>query len=825
MGFDVFINYRTADTAFGAAATYEFLAERLGKDRVFLDNQSLAPGADYPSSLRTALESAQLLLVLIGPAWLTAGPAASEPPIARERDWVRYEIRRSLARGIPIVPVLLDGTALPDAAMLPTDVRRLVHHQTIQVRHQHFAADLRLLAERVTDLVPGARRTDGQLVPRQVPAGCGSLIGREPELIRLGALVGEARPGRAKVAVISGTAGVGKTALAVHWSHQAAEHFPDGALYLDLHGYGTESPLSPAEALAHLLRSLGVERPELIGPVEERAARYRSVLSRKKVLVLLDNARSVAQVRLLVPGGGESAVLITSRHRLGGLAVHHAVERVSLSPLDPETAVVLLRTIIGDRVGADPDAARSLATLCSNLPLALRIAAEPAANRPGLPLRELVENLTDERTRLSVLDSGDPYSAVRSVFAWSYQELDESSATTFRTLGVHPGHTFDIRAVLAATGRTSREVRDAMKTLTDAYLVTDLGSGRYSMHDLLRVYAAEIAGERPDERHGTLERLFDHYLHTAEHADRVLTPHRFRIPLDGNPGSALPIGDAAGAREWFDRERENLVALCRIDDSALDGRRWQLAFVLRGYFYLSKHLDAWVDTHTHALAAGLRAGDRRGQAVTRNNLGMALVADGRLDEALSHYQEAESLFAAEGDEHGVSNALANQAAVFRRQGRYEEAIGNQRRALAHYELSGAKRNAGITLRSMARVHVDAGRFEDAVRCADEAVSTALGLGQDLDIAQAFTVLALAHHRAGQAALAAIAAHQAIDSSRRCGSRHEEARAAYQLGSLAAEAGEIEDARHWWRIARDRYRELGSAEAERVVAELTAIPDP
>ncbi len=823
MGFDVFINYRTADTAFGAAATYEFLAERLGKDRVFLDNQSLAPGADYPRSLRTALESAQLLLVLIGPTWLTAGSTASEPPIARERDWVRYEIRRALERGIPIVPVLLDGTALPAAALLPADIRHLVHLQTMQVRHQHFAADLRLLADRVLDLVPDAGRTDGRHVPRQVPAGCGSLIGRDQELIRLGALVGEAQE-RAKVAVISGTAGVGKTALALHWSHQAAAHFPDGQLYLDLHGYGTESPLSPAEALAHLLRSLGVERPELIGHDEERAGRYRSVLSRKKVLVLLDNARSVAQVRLLVPGGGESAVLITSRHRLGGLAVHHAVERVSLSPLDPGNAMVLLRTIIGDRVGAEPGAARSLAALCSNLPLALRIAAEPAASRPGLPLRELVENLTDEQTRLSVLDSGDPYSAVRTVFAWSYQELDESTATTFRTLGVHPGHTFDIRAVLAATRRTSREVRDAMKVLTDACLVTDLGSGRYSMHDLLRVYAAEVAEESPEERRGTLERLFDHYLHTAEHADRALTPHRLRIPLDGDPGSALPIGDAAVAREWFDRERDNLVALCRIDDPALDRRRWQLAFVLRGYFYLSKHLDAWVDTHTSALAAGLRAGDRRGQAVTRNNLGMALVAGGRLDEALSHYREAERLFTAEGDEHGVSNALANQATVFRRQGKYDEAIRNQRRALAHYELSGAKRNAGITLRSMARVHVDAGRFEDAVHCADEAVGTALGLGQDLDIAQAFNVLGLAHHRAGQAALAAIAAHQAIDFSRKCGSRHEEARAAHRLGTLGAEAGEFGDARRWWCLARDRYRELGSAEAERVAAELAAIPD-
>ncbi|MGW5714743.1 tetratricopeptide repeat protein [Amycolatopsis sp. NPDC003865] len=822
MGFDVFINYRNADTAFGAAATYEFLAERLGKDRVFLDNQSLAPGDDYPRLLRTALESARLLLVLIGPAWLNAGPTGSGLTIAREHDWVRYEIRRALIRGIPIVPVLLDGAALPDAKLLPVDIRRLVHHQTMQVRHRHFAADLRLLAERVMDFVPDASQADGLLVPRQIPAGCGRLIGREQELVQLNTLVTEAELGGARVAVVSGAAGVGKTAIAVHWSHVSAEHFPDGEVYLDLHGYGTESPLSAAEALAHLLRSLGVERPELIGHVEDRAARYRSLLNRRKVLVVLDNARSVEQVRPLLPGGGASAVLITSRHRLGGLAVHHAVRRVPLSPLTSDDAVSLLRTIIGNRVDAEPDAARSLAALCANLPLALRIAAEPAASRPELLLRALVENLTDERTRLSALDSGDPYSAVRTVFAWSYQGLDEPGAGTFRVLGVHPGHTFDTRAVLAATRRSSLEVHDAMKTLTESNLVTDLGSGRYSMHDLLRVYAGEVAVQSPEERRGNLERLFDHYLHTSEHADRALTPHRFRIPLDGDPSRALPIEGAAAGRAWFDRELDNLVALCRIDDPLFDGRRWQLAFILRGYFYLTKQLDAWVDTHTSALAACLRSGNRRGEALTRNNLGMALVADGRLEEALNHYQRAGLLFSAEDDQHGLSNALANQAAVFRRQGRYDEAISNLSRALAHYELSGAKRNTGITLRSMARVHVDAGRFEVAVRCADEAVDTALGLGQDLDIAQAYNVLGLAYHRASEAALAEIALRQAIDFSRKCSSRYEEARAAHRLGTLGIEAGEAGAARRWWRIAEDLYRELGSPEAEWIAAELAAL---
>ncbi|WP_410667627.1 tetratricopeptide repeat protein [Amycolatopsis sp. cmx-4-68] len=824
MGFDVFINYRTADTAFGAAAIYESLAERLGKDRVFLDNQSLAPGVDYPRSMRAALESARLLLVLIGPSWLNSAPGTTELLIERERDWVRYEIRRALERGIPIVPVLLDGTALPAASRLPADVRRLTHHQTMQVRHRHLATDLGRLADRVSALLPTAGGTGPGLAPRQIPAGSGSLTGREQQVARLDALLGQAELGQPNVAVISGTAGVGKTALAVHWAHRAAEHFPDGQLYLDLHGYGIEPPLSPAEALAHLLRSLGVDRPELLGNADERANRYRTLVSRLKLLILLDNARDVAQVRPLLPGGGATTVLVTSRHQLGGLGVHHAVERVPLSPLDLGDAVELLRTIIGERVESEPGAARSLVALCSNLPLALRVAAEPAATRPGLRLRDLVERLTDERTRLILLGSGDPHSTVRTVFSWSYQALDGLGAATFRALGVHPGHTFDIHAVAATTKRSSAEANAAMQVLIDAGLATEPEPGRFSMHDLLRVYAGEVAGENADERQDSLQRLFDHYLHTSEHADRVLTPHRLRIPLDGDPDLGLPIADAVTARKWFDDELGNLVALCRVGDPGFDARRWQLAFVLRGYFYLTKQLDAWIDTHTNALVACVRLGDHRGEAVTRNNLGMALVAAGRLDEAMSHYWEAERLFTAEGDEHGVSNALANQATVLRRRGSYEEALRHQRRALEHYRRSGAKRNTGITLRSMARVHVDAGQFGQAVQHADEAVEVALGLDQDLDIAQAFNVLGMAHHRAGQPTLAEIATRQAIDFGRRCGSRHEEARAAHRLGTLAAEAGETGDARRWLSVALELYRGLGSADADRVAAELAALRD-
>lgn len=386
------------------------------------------------------------------------------------------------------------------------------------------------------------------------------------------------------------------------------------------------------------------------------------------------------------------------------------------------------------------------------------------------------------------------------------------------TSGLQPSS----RPTPALMGRTNADAAAALTVLTDAYLVTEIGSGRYSMHDLLRVYAAEVANEWPEERHDHLRRLFDFYLHTAERADRVLTPHRFRVPLDGEPTTGLTFDDAETARKWFEAERENLVAMCRVDEPFLDSRRWQLAFVLRGYFYLSKELDGWVDTHSQALEACLRIGDRHGEALTRNNLGMALVATGALTTAMSHFRQAECLFEADDDSHGVSNALANQATVLYRWGAYERALDNQRRALESYRRTNASRNVGITLRSMARVLMEVRRFSEAVRYAEEAVDVALGLGQDLDTAEAFNMLGMARHGEGEAALAEIATYQAIAFSRRCGSRHEEARAAYRLGTIRAASGDTGGVRRWWHTALNLYRELGSSEADLVAADLAAV---
>jgi tetratricopeptide (TPR) repeat protein len=819
--FDIFINYRTADARYGAAATYELLSERFGKERIFLDNQSMPPGANYPAALQDALESMRVLLVLIGPQWLAADPADGRSPIHRDDDWVRREIRYALERPVPIVPVLLDGTTLPDPGDLPDDVTRLVYHQAVEVRHLYLGEDVGRLAERLAGVVtpPVAARS---VVPRQLLADSGHFVGREDQLERLNALLHQASAAGPAIAILSGTAGVGKTGLGVHWAHLVADEFPDGQLYVDLRGYDTERPMEPAEALARLLRALGVARPEEIVSVEERAGHFRTLLSDRRVLIILDNVRSVDQVRLLLPGGGPSAVVITSRHRLEGLAVRHAPVQLELSPLPDSEAVDLLREIVGDRVAAEPGAASKLVAQCSALPLALRIVAERAARRPSLPLSELAGELADERARLDVLDTGDPHSTVRTVFSWSYQGLTDQAATAFRAIGAHPGQSFDIATVAAMTASSQSTAAAMVRALAEAHLLAAPEHDRFAMHDLLRSYARELAaasGER------TLRRLFDHYVHSTDRADRLLTPHRFRIAPAGDAEAGVRFADVDAARRWLATELPTLVALCQVDDVEFDEYRWQLAYLLRGYFYLTKDLDSWVETHAQALAACLRAGDRKAEALTRNNFGMALMACGRLDEAMVHYEQAERLFTMADDEHGLSNALANQASVLRRRGSYEEALRRQRQALACYRRTGAQRNAGITLRSMAWAELAAGRTGAAVRCAEEATDIAVGLGHMLDIAQAFNALGVLHHRAGDPAKAEVALHQAIEFSERCESRYELAKATRQLGRLALDTGRTVEAQGWWRTALGLYQEMGATDAAVIAEDLARLTGP
>jgi tetratricopeptide (TPR) repeat protein len=655
-------------------------------------------------------------------------------------------------------------------------------------------------------------------VPRQLPAGAGTLTGREDLLARLDAL-----PAGGLV-VLSGMAGVGKTALVLHWANRVIHEFPDGQLHVDLRGFGGGEPLRPQDAVAGFLRARGYARPEELATVEERAAHFRTLMSGRRALVVVDNALSADHVRPLLPGPAGGMVVVISRHQLSGLVVEHGATALRVEPLAEDVGMALLRAEVGDR--ARHPAAGRLVRLCAGLPLALRIVSERIARSPSAELDGVVADLADEHGRLDVLDTqdDDARAAVRTVFSWSVRSLPAAEAGAFRLLGLHPGPEFGANAVAALLDVPPLAAATLLRSLARRHLVLDLGSDRFGLHDLLRLYAREVCEQvdTAEDRRAAVARLFDHYLHMADRAGRIVMPHRLRFPLAGRAAALLDLPDRHGALRWLDLERRNLEAMCAVDDPRLDERRWQLAYALRDYYFLTKALDGWRSTHEQALLACVRASDPLAEARTRNNLGMVLVELDELEGAAQHYRRARELFEELGDGHGRSNALANEAAVHRRRGEFAAALRNQELALGWYRDSGAHRNVGITLRGMALVEMELGRFADAVEHAEEAIAIAIGLGSDLDAAEGFGRLGRVRHRAGDHVLAEIAFRQAVRYARSCGSKHEEARALQELGALAASAGDFDEARRWWTAALDLYRALGSTRGGTVAAALAQL---
>jgi DNA-binding SARP family transcriptional activator len=396
-------------------------------------------------------------------------------------------------------------------------VKELGAEPGIELRELHqriLAADFGLLG------APRPARLATSPQPRQLPAAPGLFTGRGQELDALTAklLPGGHRPKTVVVLMLGGTAGVGKTALALRWAHEFAHQFPDGQLFVNLRGYDCGEPVDPAHALAELLRSLQVPNHEIPAELEAKAACYRSLLAGRRMLVLLDNASSAEQVRPLLPGTAGSIALVTSRHALTGLVVSEGAHRLDLEVLTPDESGDLLCALIGPRAEADWAGRRALAERCSRLPLALRLAAELASLRPGADLSDLASELADRRQRLQLLDVGgdDPRTAIRTVFSWSYRRLPADQAYAFRLLGLYPGTDFDPSVAEALTGFPAERARSLLEALHRAYLIQRSATDRYCMLALLKAYAAEQAHELDDDatRRAALTRLRAYHLRT-----------------------------------------------------------------------------------------------------------------------------------------------------------------------------------------------------------------------------------------------------------------------------------------------------------------------
>jgi tetratricopeptide (TPR) repeat protein len=645
-------------------------------------------------------------------------------------------------------------------------------------------------------------------VPSQLPADVRAFTGRTGELAALDRLL--APPGGDEppltVALLSGTAGVGKSALAVRWAHRVREAFPDGQLYVNLRGYDAEQPVAVTDALAGFLTALGVRGAEIPPGVDERAGRYRSELSGRRMLVLLDNASSVEQVRPLLPGTGSCLVLITSRDSLPAMVAVHGAERVNLDLLPPADSVALLRRLIGARVDREPAVAADLAAACARLPLALRIAAELAATRTDVSLAELVAELGDHRTRLDLLDAGgDPRAAVRAVFSWSYQHLSADAARAFRLLGLHPGDSVHVAAAAALTGTDAAEARRLLGVLVRASLIHVGRGGRYGMHDLLRAYAAELATahDPAPDREAALTRLFDHYLAGSVAAMAVLYPDGPRT-----------TGDPEAARNWIEAERPNLAAACTY--GAAHGW-YRHAVDLAGTLF--RYLDAGgpvteaVTVTTSAVSAARVVGDRHAQARALSDLGRLHRRQGRLGEAAETYRQALILYADLGEHAAEAVALRNLGSVHWRLGDYRRAADHYRRAWTQYRDLNDEAGQADALVRLGLVDARLGDESQATGRLRPALELFGRLGDRYSEAYVLSLIARLSQRPAELGHAAVHLEQSLAVVRRAGDRTAEAYALTDLAAVQARGGRLAEAAGHLRQALLLHRRIGDRASE------------
>ena len=670
--------------------------------------------------------------------------------------------------------------------------------------------------------VPGSASRSAPLpVPAQLPSDVHGFTGRNDELDELDRLL--IKEGDKSTAVVisavAGTAGVGKTALAVRWAHRVRDAFPDGQLYVDLRGYGPDRPIPAEKALARFLTNLGVAGPDIPLDVDDRAARYRTEINQRRMLVVLDNAASVEQIRPLLPGTPTCSVVVTSRDSLPGLVALHGGCRLDVDLLPLSDAVTLLHKLIGERVEAEPEAATTLATQCARLPLALRVAAELATSRPATPLADLVRELADQAHRLQRLDAGgDPRAAVRVVFSWSYKHLPADAARAFRLAGLHPGLDLDVYAAAALTNTTVDGARRSLDVLVRAHLVHLTGPGRYGTHDLLRAYACDLANSQDSEadRRTALTRLFDYYLAAAASARDARSPaERRQRPRISPAGLPTPsVADPAAALAWLDAERPNLVAVCT--HTAAHG--WpehtiRLATTLFRYLDSGAHFPDALSIHTDARNAASQTGDRAAEAYALANLGVVHMRQGRYEQAAEHYQGALPLFRETGDRVGEARTLTHLGLVNWRQGRYQQAAERHRQALTRYRETGTRVGEANALSNLGLVSWRQGRYREAAEGHRQALILYRETGHRFGEANALANLGVVYLRQGRYEQAADDLRHALTLFRETGNRVGVGYALANLGVVNLRQGHYEQAADDLRQALTVFRETGDRDGE------------
>jgi tetratricopeptide (TPR) repeat protein/transcriptional regulator with XRE-family HTH domain len=695
-----------------------------------------------------------------------------------------------------------------------------------------LAKALRVSADGIEELLaagaPPGPQGRAAAVPRQLPAAGTDFTGRAAELQALTGMLDQAgagAPGTVVISAIGGTAGVGKTALALHWAHRVAGRFADGQLYVNLRGFDPSGvPLAPAEAVRGFMDALGVPPDRIPLQPEAQAGLYRSMLADRRMLIVLDNARDEQQVRPLLPASPASLVIVTSRNQLGGLAAADRARLLTLDVLSQGEAVHMLTARIGpSRTAAEPGAAGEIAALCGQLPLALAVAAARAEARPGFPLAALAAELRDRGGRLDALDAGDPAASIRAVFSWSCRQLSAAAARMFRLLGLHRGPDISPAAAASLAAVDEPEARRLLAELTRAHLVAEHLPGRYALHDLLRAYAADQARttDSQPERTSAVGRVVDHYLYTARDGASMLLPSQGSIPLAPPTPGTLPerFTRYDQALDWFEAEYHVLLAAMALAaDSGLDNHSWQISLVMGPLQATQGHTAEWTVLKRMHMAIGVRDD-------------AAMIASGARDVAgtLGEYQWVPEYYANTaklhqqlGNRRGQAVCLYALAAIAEYQGQYAEALSHAEQAISLFRSTGDKTGETELLNAVGWYHALLGHYRQARQLCRQALALNTRYGSRNLEGNIWNSLGYTEFHAGDPGEAAACYERALSIFQAVGDRWGEADTLAHLGDARRAAGELLQARQAWQQALAILDDLQHPDAAKIRTKLASI---
>ncbi|QUQ63300.1 tetratricopeptide repeat protein [Kutzneria sp. CA-103260] len=569
--------------------------------------------------------------------------------------------------------------------------------------------------------------------PRQLLPAPMHFTGRRPELTALDEMLAEAQAGDFPlVVVLTGPGGVGKTALALHWAHAMRNRFPDGELHADLAGFGGSEPMSPREILSGFLRTMGVDPQQIPVGLSEQAALFRTMTADRSLLLCLDDAFSAAQVRLALPASPGCAVIVTSRHRLPGLAADGA-RVLEVEPLTSATAVQLLaRTIGDDRVDRQPEQAQSLVDLCGGLPIAVRVAAARLATRPKWSVARVVTELSDERRRLDALSAPGQVSVLAS-FDLSYRALSDTAATLYRRLALQPGIEFGVGPACAVlTDADPAVARNLLGELVEVSMVEEVGEDRFRLHDLLRLHARQQCArhDADDDRTSALQAVVEWYLAAASRADHLVSPTRRRLPyaFAAEPTELPDLGGREEALDWLDDERVNLIAAGRAAmEQSWAELAWQLSDVMWPLLLHRKHYLDRLEIDRRGVAAARAWGNVFAEADMLKRLGQVSVVLGRREEAEQCFRQSMARAESIDDQRGVADAQEGLALLHLKTGQPEVAITEFEALVVTNRRLGAARSLGLTLINLGAALSAAGRHHAALDVLAEAPAVFAGL--------------------------------------------------------------------------------------------------